>query len=358
MMTSHGQGDKAWAQRRADRIGAFRAELEQVESEGVLSLDDEQRSGLAAYHTRLLNDLEAAFDIDTSATARQMSTGMRIVSFLGALALSAAVFFFFYRFWGLISTMSQVTILVAAPLLLLTGVEIAARREQTLYFSSLITLVAFAAFVLDLSMLGQIYSITPSQNAFLAWGTLALILAYTYRLRLILVAGLLCIMGYLAATMGTWCGLYWLSFGERPENFIAAGFLIFGASFIPHRSRGEFPPVLRMFGLLAIFVATLILSHWGAGSYLLLPARQIEIAYQLSGFLLAGAVIWLGIRRGWPGLVNLGSSFFVIFLYTKFFDWWWEWMPKYIFFLLLGAVAVILLFLLRRMRSLVQEVAS
>jgi uncharacterized membrane protein len=356
-MTSHDHGNKAGAQQRADRIHSFRAELEQLQADGVLTLGDEQRSRISDYHARLLVDLEARFDIDTSSTARQMSTGMRIVSFLGALALSAAVFFFFYRFWGLFSTVIQVAILVTAPLLLIAGVEIAARRERTLYFSSLISLVAFAAFVLDLSMLGQIFGITPSQNAFLTWGILALILAYTYRLRLILVAGLLCVMGYLAATMGTWCGLYWLSFGQRPENFIAAGLLISGAAFLPHRGREEFPAVLRIFGLLALFIAILILSHWGEGSYLTLPAEQIETCYQLSGFLLAGVVIWLGIARGWPALVNLGSSFFVIFLYTKFFDWWWEWLPKYLFFLLLGGVAVLLLFLLRKMRTFIREVA-
>ncbi len=355
-MASREQDDRSGAQQRADRIQAFRAELDQVEAEGVLSLDDGQRRNLGDYHARLLTELAQRFDIDTTPTARRMSAGMRIVSFLGALALSAAVFFFFYRFWGLLSTSSQVIILVSAPLLLLLGVEVAAQRERTLYFASLISLVAFAAFVLDLSMLGQIFAITPSQNAFLAWGLLALILAYSYRLRLILVAGLLSLMGYLAATMGTWCGLYWLSFGERPENFIAAGLAIFAAGFIPHPGRREFPPVLRTFGLLALFIAVLILSHWGAGSYLPFSHELIETGYQLIGFALAGLVIWLGITRTWPGLVNLGSTFFVIFLYTKFFDWWWKWMPKYLFFLLLGGAAVLLLILLRKMRSLLREV--
>ncbi len=355
-MTPQGQASRSGAQQRVDRIQAFRSELGQVEAEGVLRLDDGQRTRLNDYHARLLAELAQRFDIDTSPTARRMSAGMRVVSFLGALALSAAVFFFFYRFWGFFSTPSQAAILVSAPLLLLLGVEIAARRERTLYFCSLISLVAFAAFVLNLSMLGQIFTITPSQNAFLAWGLLALILAYSYRLRLILVAGLLSLMGYLAATMGTWCGLYWLSFGERPENFIAAGLAIFAAGFLPHPGHREFPPVLRSFGLLALFIALLTLSHWGAGSYLPFPHEQIETGYQLGGFVLAGLVIWLGIARNWPGLVNLGSTFFVIFLYTKFFDWWWQWMPKYLFFLLLGGAAVLLLILLRKMRSLIREV--
>lgn len=349
---------KSEAQQRADRVQAFNQELLCLEQERILHLSDEQRQSVTAYHDSLLVELARCFDIDTNAAARQMSLGMRIVSFLGALALSAAAFFFFYRFWGQFSTGVQTVILVATPLLLVVGVEIAARRERTLYFASLISLVAFTAFVLDLSMLGQIFSITPSQNAFLAWGAFALIIAYTYRLRLLLVAGLSCLMGYMAASIGTWNGIYWLSFGERPENFLMAGALIFAAAFIPQRRYGEFLPCYRIFGLLAFFIAILILSHWGMGSYLLFPPKQIENCYQISSFILSGLVIWLGIRRSWHGVVNLGSTFFVIFLYTKFYDWWWDWLPKYLFFLAMGGIAVGLLFVLRKMRSLIREVSS
>jgi hypothetical protein len=40
-----------------------------------------------------------------------------------------------------------------------------------------------------------------------------------------------------------------------------------------------------------------------------------------------------------------------VFLYTKFYDWWWEVMPKYLFFLVLGLSALLTLFVLRRLRS-------
>jgi hypothetical protein len=46
----------------------------------------------------------------------------------------------------------------------------------------------------------------------------------------------------------------------------------------------------------------------------------------------------------------------VIFLYTKFFDWWWEWMPKYLFFLVIGLVAILLLLILKRLRTASREV--
>ena len=41
-----------------------------------------------------------------------------------------------------------------------------------------------------------------------------------------------------------------------------------------------------------------------------------------------------------------------IFLYTKFFDWWWEWLPKWLFFLLIALSAVLLLLVFQRLRRL------
>jgi len=41
----------------------------------------------------------------------------------------------------------------------------------------------------------------------------------------------------------------------------------------------------------------------------------------------------------------------VIFLYTKFYDWWWEIMPKYLFFLVIGLSAVLLLVVFKRLRT-------
>ena len=152
----------------------------------------------------MLRGLARKYDVDTTAGQKQMSLGMRIISFLGAAAISAALFFFFYRIWGLISTPIQVVILLLGPVLAALGVELASRKEKTLYFAAIIGLVAFACFVLNLSVLGQIFGITPTQNAFFAWALFAFILAYTYGLRILLVAGIVSLIGYLSATVGTW----------------------------------------------------------------------------------------------------------------------------------------------------------
>lgn len=347
------------AQRRADRIRAFAEELDQLENDGVLSLPEEVRERLGEHHAGVLTQLQERFDIDTTDSERQVSWGMRIASTIGALALAVAAYFFFYRFWGVISTPIQVLILVAAPCLAVFGMERVSRRERTLYFTGLIGAIAFSCFVLNISVLGTIFNITPSQNAFIPWGAFGLILAYTYRLRMMLAAGLLSLMVYLTMTVGTWSGAYWIYMGQRPENYILAGAVAFSVPFvIPHRQRETFPAVYRLLGMLAAFIAILVLANWGDVSYMRLDRDAVEILYQVVGFLLAGLSIWFGIRRGMKEVANTGATFFVIFLYTKFFDWWWDWMPKYQFFLVLGVIAVGLLFILSRARRMLKGVAS
>jgi hypothetical protein len=343
------------AQRRADRIRAFRQELEQVEREGVLSLSGEVKRSLEVYHADLLSGFRKRFDIDTTDSERQMSWGMRIASTLGAMALAAAIYLFFYRFWGELSTSVQVLILIAAPCLAVGGMEVTSRRERTLYFTGLIGAIAFACFVLNISVLGKIFNITPSPKAFILWGSFGLILAYAYGLRLMLAAGLLSLMAYLTAAVGTWSGVYWIHMGQRPENYILVGAIVFAAPFLlRHRKLATFAPVYRILGMLAIFISLLVLSNWGGVSYLKMDADAVEILYQILGFLLAGLAIWIGIRLKLQDVVNSGSVFFVIFLYTKFFDWWWDWMPKYMFFFILGLIAVGLLFILGRARRLLR----
>ncbi|MFN4839027.1 MAG: hypothetical protein ACK5MB_01495, partial [Phycisphaerales bacterium] len=58
------------------------------------------------------------------------SLGMRVASFLGALALATSVFFLFFRVWGLVPTPLQVTILVATPLLMLALLRSCPRRQH------------------------------------------------------------------------------------------------------------------------------------------------------------------------------------------------------------------------------------
>src|SRR5437762_2520358 len=101
--------DREAAPARLNRIRCFNSELAALEPGGVMTLNEGQRLAIAAYHQRLLADLTAQFDLDRDEGQQRMSLGMRIASILGAIALSAAVFLFFYRIWGGLSTTVQVT---------------------------------------------------------------------------------------------------------------------------------------------------------------------------------------------------------------------------------------------------------
>lgn len=344
--------NKTDAQARADDIAAFRREMARLEDEGALALAEPARSRLHEHQDALLLSWRRSFDIDHDAPAKQLSLAMRIASFLGALALAASVYFLFYQFWGNFGATTQTAILIGAALGSFVATLAIQQRDPSGYFTKLAALVAFACFVLNIAMLGQIFNLTPSDKALLPWAAYAFLLAYCCDLRLLLAAGILCTSAWIAARVGTWGGLYWLSVGERPENFFPAALLFFALpSLFDHGRFSGFAPVYRVFGLLMLFLPVLVLTHWGQASYLPFSAGRVEASYELAGFALAAGAIWLGTRRGWNEVVNTGISFFVIFLYTKFFDWWWRLLPKYLFFLILGLTAVAILMLLRRMRA-------
>lgn len=343
---------KADAQRRADQIRYFQAELERIEYENILSLEESQRSAVATYHHKLLAEMSEAFDIDSSKRQKQLSLGMRIASFFGALGLAASVFFLFYQFWGRFSTTTQVCILAGAPLAGLAATMVAAHREATGYFSKIFGLVSFACFVLNLYMMGRIFNITPSDKAFLVWAAFAFMLAYASDARLLLAAGIICISCFLSARAGTWSGCYWIYFGERPENFFPAALLLFLVPcLVSHKRFSGFDVIYRVFAMLLVFIPVLILANWGSISYIPLDNDAVEVLYQIAGFVLSAGAIWLGIRKSWPVVVNTGNVFFVIFLYTKIYDWWWDWMPKYLFFLVVGLTAILALLVFKRLRK-------
>ena len=94
----------------------------------------------------------------------------------------------------------------------------------------------------------------------------------------------------------------------------------------------------------------LVLANWGCVSYLDLdaPARS-KAATRSPASSLSAAPSGSALRRQWPEMINTGITFFVIFLYTKFYDWWWEIMPKYLFFLVVGLTAILFLFIIKRL---------
>jgi len=344
---------KARAQQRADQIEAFTHELGELEREGVIRLAQDDRARIGDYHARLLERLAGSFDVDRTERQRRMSIGMRIASLVGAVTLSAAVVLFFNRVWGLLATPAQLAVLAAAPLVLLGAVEMAARREKTLYVASILAVTATAAFILDVSVVGVIFNMRPSPVAFALWGAFALVVAYTYGLRLLLAGGIAMSMLFLCMIAARAAGIDLGASIVRPEPLLPAGALAFAASFLPaNRRRPGFPETWRLVGSVAVLLPLSFLSTWsGVFSYLPWPERVTGSLYDVAGFVLGAAGIWFGIRAGWREVVHVATGFLVIFVVAKCFDWWWDWMPRYLFFLLLGGLAVAVLVILGRIRA-------
>jgi hypothetical protein len=351
-MTAHPDLTREAAQSRADRIRACRDELSAAEADGALRLTDTQRAALAAYHDGLLAAFSSRFDVDRSGAQHQLSLGMRIVTLFGAIALTAAVVLFFRAIWGLLPSAGQLAVVWAAPLAALWGATRTARRERTPYFTSLLGLLAFGCFVLNVSVLGTVLNARESPLPLLAWAAFALSIAYAWNLRLLLATGLCCAIGFCAAVVVGWSHLPWDVFFQRPEVLLLPSGAAAALSAAPFNAdRGGFPATTRLLGFGAIAVAVLALSTFGELSRLPYTALTIEHVYQAAGFAYAGALIGVSIRRGWHETLNLGAALFGVLLLFRYFDWWWDWMPKYLFFLLVGATALACMFLLRRLRQ-------
>jgi hypothetical protein len=165
-------------------------------------------------------------------------------------------------------------------------------------------------------MLGAIFNITLSDRAFLPWAALAILLAYTSDLRLLLVAGGICALvpirasarsvGLLARSANaprTSCcrrspcsrSRYGRHIGSRDCRDLSSS-----ACWPLHSAPDPGP-----------------LGDAATSTHL---RRASNISIRCSAFA-APADVWLGIRRGESDVVNT-SHLFMISLFTKFYDWW------------------------------------
>jgi hypothetical protein len=351
MGASSAPRNRSEAQRRADRVRAFREELAAARADGALVLSPDQDAALAGYHERVLGELARVFDVDVSVQQKKVSLGMQVAALVGGFALAASVVLLFFRIWGLIPTAAQVLLLVAAPVAMLGATDWSARRGGLRFTTMVLAAVAFAAFVLTLQGLGQVFAITPTAAIFAALALFALVLAYGYALQLPLVAGLVCLSIWLATLAARLGGGWWADVTGSFENFLLSGVVVFALSFLRPPRFPEFPAVFRLVGLGQVFLALLVLSYAGETSRLPLDGDIAAGLYQVVSLLAAAAMIALAIARRWPETVYLSCGALIVYLVAKYFDWWWDVMPRWIFFLLLGLFALALLALFRRLRA-------
>lgn len=312
----------------------------QLAEEGI-TLPQELLDRIRAHHGALLAETPD----------ERLSLGMRVASFVGAVALSAAIFFLFYRFWGGIPTPGQVTLLILVPILLLLLTDRLHQWERSGYFAALAALAACAAFILDLTALGDIFNLPPSPHAFLAWGAFALLVGVAYDMRLPHLTGLVCLATWLTSLPGVLTGQAIPDAWDRPEAVALTGAAFLGSTWFRSEKLAPWRILdLRLVGMVALFLGLLMLGSAGRESWLPFDRDTIEVIYQLIGFVVAAAVTWWGISDRTPALVNGGVTFFVLLCLLKAFDWWWDLIPRWAFFLLLSAIAIGVMVLLKRLR--------
>jgi uncharacterized membrane protein len=339
------------AQQRADRIRAFRDELNALRADGLTLLSAEQEAQVARHHDAVLAGLAARFDVDVSEGAGRLSRGMQIASFFGAITLCAAIYSLVARFWGHLDLPLQVGLLTLFPVLALAGVDIAARREPSLYVASIFAAAAYSTFWLAAVFTTHLLDVPLTIQVWWLGVVFGLSLAMAYGFRLVLVASLVALVVALAGTLFTMAGAPWTSAGMQLEPSMVAGFGVLLLAPGLETAAPGLGAVTRQVAL-AIGLATLLtLSMNGELSVWPAPSRWLEAFYQVVMLLVCLAAIVAGLRWRVPDVVNMASIGLALFLATRYFDWFWEVLPRFVFFLVLAVAAFGWLLALRRVRS-------
>ena len=337
------------------------------------------------------------------ANERKLSRGVTILINLGAIALAAGLLFFFASNWIEFGRAAKIgSLLVLTAFFYVAGFELT--REGRGGFPKLGVALVFLGCVMfgtDIVLLALIYDLTAEH----AWSLLIqcvawLSIAYVVRSRLVLFLGLIGLVAWFGAEVGYCWGGYWLYLG-RPFHFIGVGACLLAVSGLhAWRGRREFAAAWALVGLLTVYLSALILSIYdvqrhfrldttsaGPVVWLLFVAPYVlavialavihvrwrrmaltdppalvvlfllvlmtlasmiasthlsrELWFILLLTLLTSAGIYLGVAWESPVFLNTSLVFFAVNLYTRFYEYFWDAMPKSLFFVLGGAALIL-----------------
>jgi hypothetical protein len=300
-----------------------------------------------------------------AATAETLGASLEVIpfnwkalarySFLTAIvclvvAVSAA--FASEAFIALIAVVLELPHLVRAALVALIaaglygyGMHMRARRPERIYSSEAVLFLGVLATAGSVAEIGAAFD-TDSGNVAPLF-VIALIvyaaLGYLFRSQLIWVFALLSFgsfMGTETGYMSGW-GAYYLGM-NYPLRFVAFGAVLVAAGFefARHPPLAFLSRTTLVVGLLDLFIALWLLSIFGNYGDMdtWYAARQIELFHWSLIFgAVAGGAIWHGLRYDDPVTRGFGVTFLGINLYTRFFEYFWEPMPKALFFAALAA---------------------
>lgn len=343
--------DRRSAQQRVHRILAFRDECAALRAAGRLPLSEADLLAIATYHDAEIARLADQFDVDASETAGQLSRGMRVASFLGAVALMASAAAAVSRYWGRLDEVWQVGLFTSLPLVALVCVEFSARRERTRYVASLFALAAFGC--TWLAIVGIAWTLDARLTPPVLWlGALAsLVLAAGYGFRVVFGGAVLTVIVALAASLVSMSGSDWLVGLTRLEPIAAAALAVLLMSGTLDEAGRGFGAVARGVAGTVLLGVLLLLSSSAELSQLALPPGAIESGYQVLFAATAMATIACGLLWRWDELVAPAATLMTVFILIRLVDWFWDVVPDWAFFLLLAGLALAWITVLRRARG-------
>ncbi|MDH4066812.1 MAG: hypothetical protein OEW19_20620 [Acidobacteriota bacterium] len=344
-------GTRRAAQRRADRIRAFRDEVSALQAEQACPLTEEQLAAIAAHHGRLLAGLSEHFDIDRSADAGQLSKGLRLASLLGAAALVAAITTLIERVWGRLGLASQVTMLCAFPLASLAGVQMAAERERTRYVAGLLALVACGTAWVAIVLTSRVLDIPFS--ALLLWPGVGfgLALAMSYGFRSVLAISLAALTAAMAGVFFEAGGVPWTALVERLEPLAGSALAMAMLARYAGAAGDGFEESTRLTGMVIGLGALLGLASVHGASLLAFSPAAALYFYQAVMLVVSLVLLWRRLRADDSVGVGVLSAYLSLFLLIRYVDWFWDALPAWAFFLGLAAVALTSIGWLRRRRG-------
>ncbi len=339
----------------------------------------------------------------SAATERKLGRGVTILINLGAIALAVGLLIFFASNWIEFGRAAKIASLLALTLFFyVAGFELT--REGRGSFPKLGVALVFLGCVMfgtDIVLLALIYDLTAEHAwSFLIQWVAWLSVAYVVRSRLVLFLALLGIVAWFGAEVGYSWGGYWLYLG-RPFHFIGMGTCLLAVGGLhAWRGRREFAASWALVGLLLVYVSTLILSifdvqknvrldtstassvvwllfiapyvlavlalaiihrRWRRtaltdppalvvlvllvvmtlASVIAITPESRELWFILLLTVLTAAGIYLGIAWESPVFLNTSLVFFAVNLYTRFYEYFWDAMPKSVFFIIGGAALIL-----------------
>jgi hypothetical protein len=343
--------DRQSAQQRVHRILAFRDECAALRGEGRLPLSDADLAAIGAHHDAVIARLAVQFDVDATEMAGQLSRGMRVASFLGAVALTASAYAAVSRHWWRLDEFWQVVLFVALPLAALVGVELSARRERTRYVALLFALAAFGCIWLAIGGVACTLDVVPPPPVLWLGALSTLSLAAGYGFRLIFGGTVLAVILALAASFVWAGGTDWRAGLERLEPIGMAALAVLVMARTLDQAGPGFGAVARGVAGTVFLTTLLLLSSFADLSQLALSPAAVETGYQVLFVVSAIAAIGLGLAWRWTELVTPAAALFTVFLLIRFVDWFWETVPAWSFFLLLAGLAFAWIAALRSVRA-------